>query len=97
MQSCKQQGATKFSVGSCTFLMYVNNIMKGTSCDWSAFTDNFKLCAFSQSYRDIVDQRQSLQRDLSSIFLTAKSLNLTLNSDEWVMMRIGGRQEPASR
>ena len=78
-------------LGPILFLLYANYIMKDVQCTWTAFADDFKIgVSYSRDLEsDIAEGTNSLQRDLSSISLTAGSWNLKLNPTKCVIIRFG--------
>jgi len=75
-------------LGPILFLIYVNYITAGISCNFSSFADDFKLYLhFSKKGESLVNGVQSLQADLDSVNRISASWNLKLNQDKCVVMR----------
>ena len=76
------------------FLIYVNDITRGTSGFVEAFADDFKIATcFPSSPGDGIEKFLALQRDLDSICKVSESWNLKLNASKCVTMRFGNSGE----
>ena len=75
-------------MGTLLFLVYVNDLMD-TGCEWKAFADDFKLCAYKDGTDGLNSVIGSLQADLDSIASRSYSWNLKLNHSKCKVMRFG--------
>ena len=76
-------------LGPLLFLVYVNDLMVGTQCEWKAFADDYKLCTFEDRAGGHQDSLGSLQRDLDILTRKSESWNLVLNHGKCKVMRFG--------
>ena len=75
-------------LGPLLFLIYANFIASGTSCEWLAFADDFKLGMFCerQGLASAVSAVDQLQRDLDIVV----ERNLKPNASKCVAIRFVG-------
>ena len=76
-------------LGPVLFLVYVNELMRGSECSWKAFADDFKI--FSSVVTGTDTRAEALQRDLTRVLGECEAHNLVLNKEKSVIMRIGNR------
>jgi len=76
-------------LGPVLFLIYVNYITAGISCNFTSFADDFKLYLhYSKTDQEsLLAGTQRLQADLDSVSKVSASWNLKLNHDKCVVMR----------
>ena len=76
------------------FLIYVNDLTRGTSGFVEAFADDFKIATcFPSSPGDRIGKFLALQRDLDSICKVSESWNLKLDASKCVAMRFGNSRD----
>ena len=83
-----QQGSV---LGPLLFLVYVSDLMVGSSCVWKAYADDYKLCSFysRESLESTPLCLEELQGDLNVMAERSSAWNLKLNVDKCKVMRFG--------
>ena len=84
------------ALGPILFLIYVNNLMDGTLCQWKAFASDFKLCTYYNSGTSNFANCKKLHSYLDTIFAVCSSWNLRRNPGKCVSMSFGRSSTPAS-
>ena len=59
------------------------------SCQWKAFTDDFKLCTYYKSDTSDFANCNKLLSDLDTVFAVCSSWNLKLNPEKYVSISFG--------
>ena len=76
-------------LGPVLFLVYINNITSGISCEFKAFADDYKLyLRYPRSdSSSVIESVAAMQADLDLINTRAQSWNLSLNPDKCAVLR----------
>ena len=84
-------------LGPVLFLIYINFVAEGVSCEWRAFADDFKLFKLyipisnSNFENDFTVNASSIQKDLDAVKTVGMSWKLQLNIAKCTSMRFGRR------
>ena len=87
-------------LGPVLFLIYINFVAEGVSCEWRAFADDFKLfkpyMPISNLENDFTVNATSIQQDLNAVKTVGVSWKLQLNIAKCTSMRFGRRNGRSS-